>query len=275
MVKIEDRIEKLEKELADLKAGVKTKMLVSVVLDESGSMSGIQKDTIDGFNLYIDNLKKDDKGEYRVNLMKFDTSHGCNFLFENATLDTVKLTTENYVPAGGTPLYDALGKAIQDTARIADRETSVFFVVITDGEENSSRSFSRNSIFDLIGQKVRNDKWNFVYLGANQDAWAVGGALGITNSYNFRPANIHNVFYAASTGTAAYSAGGGRVMSSAGVKNVMDSNFSDLNTIPSLDITNLTTNTAPDILPANDMLDNAVAGKMRRSRKKVDKIIAK
>lgn len=183
--KIEDRIEELEAEVGKLKSELKkNKVLVSVVLDESGSMASCKGATIDGFNEYVDTLLKDKETEYRISLTKFD-SFGNRVLWENAPVtEKIRLTHSNFTPNGGTPLYDALGDALESTKRVA-KGTNVVFVVLTDGGENASRRFKSSDIQAAITDRTKKDDWTFMYIGANQDAWSIGNSLGIQHSYNF------------------------------------------------------------------------------------------
>ena len=213
MVKIEDRIEKLEKEIADLKRKNKTKrVLVNVLLDESGSMQSCLDSTIEGFNSYVGSLldAKDDM-EYRLTVTKFD-SRGNRVLWEAAPLKGIALNRDNYKPTGGTPLYDALGESISRVN--AAKDESVFFVIITDGGENESKRYTRDSVRQMIEGKTESG-WSFVYLGANQDAWNVGSSFGVNNSFNYTTKNMAQNFRSASAMTTMYAASASAGASSA------------------------------------------------------------
>jgi len=90
-----------------------------------------------------------------------------------------------FIPRGSTALLDVMGRTIVDTgSRLSslseeDRPDNVIFVIVTDGHENASREFTASSVFDMVKHQTENYSWNFVYLGANQDAIAVGASLGI------------------------------------------------------------------------------------------------
>lgn len=162
---------------------------VPFVLDETGSMSIVKEATIGGFNEYVDTLRRDSRANgftLFLTLVKFDSLR--HEVVERAKdiHDVAYLTPETYQPGAATPLYDAIGKTIQSTeehlASIrsnGDPEPVVLFTILTDGEENASREFTREKIFELIKKKEA-EGWKFAFLGANQDAYAVGGSLGIS-----------------------------------------------------------------------------------------------
>lgn len=160
------------------------------IVDRSGSMIEIQKDMIGGFNAFIRDQQKLSTA-CKVSFYQFD-SNGKEFLetvYENKYLSEVpELTLETFVPRGGTPLYDSVAKAIRRTEeRLAslpeyDRPERILIVCITDGEENSSIEWKAEQVKEVIKDKQNKDKWEFVYLGANQDAWIVGDTLGVKHS---------------------------------------------------------------------------------------------
>jgi Mg-chelatase subunit ChlD len=157
------------------------KTVVALVLDETGSMAPTVTDTIGAVNDYFKTLAKDAPSAL-VSVMEFSDCFGNEPTFRVlATAAKVKdvpaLTTENYRPRGNTPLYDAIGKAITETETVkADR---YLLVVMTDGEENASKEWRLDGIKKLI-EKKQGENWTIVYLGANQDAWAVAGAMGVS-----------------------------------------------------------------------------------------------
>jgi len=153
------------------------------LLDETGSMNSHLQTTISAFNEYTDSLRRE-KPELRVTLTLFSTG-------KHETLATLlpiaqlpALSTSNYHPNGGTPLYDAIGRVVTETEiavtgmKAAGTDPDVLVTILTDGEENSSKEFSRDAIFRLIQRKEAED-WTFVYLGADHDAWAVASSIGV------------------------------------------------------------------------------------------------
>ena len=155
---------------------------IIVVLDRSGSMHHIKADTIGGFNQFLNEQKKQ-KGKAEMSLVLFDDQY--EVVFERLDIQTiVELNDETFVPRGTTALLDAIGKTISSTystiksAKKKDRPEQVIFVVITDGMENASKEYTREAIFNMITEMKEKDKWEFMFLGANQDAIEVGGQYG-------------------------------------------------------------------------------------------------
>jgi len=160
---------------------------VSLVLDRSGSMSSIAQDTIGGFNRFITDQRAV-PGDCTVTLVQFDT-HAIETVCDARPVHQAPLLNERtFLPRGGTPLYDAIGQTIHATGKFlkdkpeAERPAKVVFVIITDGEENSSREFTQARVFELIKEQRDIYKWEFVFIGANQDAFAVGTALGVAGA---------------------------------------------------------------------------------------------
>lgn len=165
---------------------------IVVIMDRSGSMNKIKSDMEGGFNSFIEEQKKL-PGECLVTLVQFD--HGYDVVYERKLVSEVE--PMKLLPGGSTALLGALGKTIDDVGRRlsemneTDRPGQVLFVVITDGEENCSQNNSWSSVYtkDVVFQMVKHQtevyNWQFVYLGANQDAFKEGGSMGITNSFNY------------------------------------------------------------------------------------------
>ena len=190
------------------------KTLIYVVLDQSGSMMSCKSSVISGFNEYIQAQKRQPNSDkVCLSLMLFD-SVKTDIRHNNIALKFVpNLNNETYIPGACTPLYDAIGRAVKSID--TKKKQSVFFVVITDGEENSSHEFTRQTIFDLITDRTKNG-WTFVYLGANQDVWQVGGSLGFSggNTMSYNTNNAQQVFIATACATTAYRATGSVVSDS-------------------------------------------------------------
>lgn len=198
---------KSEQRRADAQSKV-GETLVTFVLDETGSMSVCRDATISGFNEYIETLKRDAKGKVLFTLTKFDSIKVQ--VVHNAVdiKDVQKLTTETYVPGELTPLYDAIHTAIKNTedkVNMMAKKPQVLCVVMTDGEENASKECSRARIFEVIKAKEK-EGWRFVYLGANQDAWAVGQAIGLAkgNVVNYSVNKTDKAFRMMALNTVAY-----------------------------------------------------------------------
>lgn len=155
------------------------------IVDESGSMGNIKSDTIGAYNLFI-NEQKRVEGEAMVNLVKFNTK--IEKVYESSIQNAQILDETTYHPKDWTRLYDAIGHTIKDikdrikSLKDDDKPEKVLVVIITDGKENRSRDFNREQIFEKI--KKREAKgWNFLYLGANQNAFEEGNKIGI-NKFN-------------------------------------------------------------------------------------------
>lgn len=162
------------------------------VIDRSGSMSSIKSDAIGGFNSFLAEQKKV-KGEATLTLVQFDTEY--EMIHENKPLKKVpKLHDGTYVPRGCTALLDAIGKTINEVSdrvgklKKTQKPKKVIFAILTDGMENSSREFKRDQIHKMISDKKDADKWEFIFLAANQDAIQEGMSMGIAakDSFNFQ-----------------------------------------------------------------------------------------
>jgi uncharacterized protein YegL len=156
---------------------------ITVILDKSGSMEARRTDAIGGFNALVDD-QKGQPGVATLSLVQFDTTCEVSFT-EKAPIDVPALTTETYRPSGGTALLDAMGKTIDATGqRLAamppeSRPGKVIVVVITDGEENSSREYTYRRVNEMICHQRDVYKWEFMFVGTNQDAIASAAMIGI------------------------------------------------------------------------------------------------
>ncbi len=172
------------------------------VLDRSGSMSGLEDDTIGGFNSMLEKQQALDD-PCLVTTILFD--HEYFTLHNRVDIHKIApLTRKDYEPRGSTALLDALGKSIQDTLKTQkfalahDRAEKVLFVVITDGYENSSRYFNAEEIKHLVEKQQFIYDWEFIFLGANIDAISTAADLGFhkRNVSDFVPdgAGVQTVF---------------------------------------------------------------------------------
>ncbi len=157
----------------------KTRVYISFILDESGSMQSCKDSTISGFNEYLEDQKKEDR-EVFFSLTKFNTT--CDVLHTAVPVDDVdNLNIDSYSPNGLTALYDAIGLSIRSLELRMQRDdgtSAVLFVIMTDGHENSSIEYTQGNIRNLIEGKENKGNWTFVFLGANMDAWAEGARIG-------------------------------------------------------------------------------------------------
>lgn len=154
----------------------KQRVLVNVILDKSGSMGTKVHDVIGGFNLYLDELAKEQAVAYGFTLTFFDTVVAVKY--KAVPLSQVeKLNDSSYLPSGNTALLDAIGETVQ-TLNTASFD-KIITVIMTDGEENSSREWTLQGIRELIKTKESAGNWTFIFLGANLDAFSQGMSLGI------------------------------------------------------------------------------------------------
>jgi len=159
---------------------------------------------IGGFNSFIKKQRKI-SGDCKVFFYQFDTDY--DTVYEDLDLNKVKdLTDKTYIPRGGTALYPSLGKTIEDMgkrlARLSEdeRPERILFVTITDGEHNSQlnsingdrvwdlknfHQFTVDQVKNMVEHQEQVYKWDFAYIGANQNAWKVGGSMGVSNNLNY------------------------------------------------------------------------------------------
>jgi len=159
--------------------------LIGVVLDRSGSMGSVCEPTIAGFNEFLHTQQRQhDGGRALMSLTQFDDRYEVNFVGEPIE-NVPDLDTESYVPRGRTALYDAIGRTIHEIeawTRAQNWQERVLVLIVTDGQENASSEYSFDAVRALIEQKEK-DGWNFAYMGANQDSYAVSGSLNIRADY--------------------------------------------------------------------------------------------
>lgn len=162
------------------------------IIDRSGSMSGLEEDTIGGFNAMIAKQKKIEAAGLVTTILfdnKYEVLHNREPL--NEVLD---INTKDYYVRGTTALLDAIGITVSNTAKIQNtlkpeyKASNIIIVIITDGMENASSEYSYNSIKTMIESKKKNNNWEFVFLGANIDALGIASKFGIHES---RAANYH------------------------------------------------------------------------------------
>lgn len=154
-------------------------ILINFVLDKSGSMESIRAATISGFNEFKNDQARE-AGKALMTLTLFDTRF--DTVAEAVPVgDVLDLTPQSYAPDGCTALYDAVGHTMKltDDYVAKHKPDQVLFVIMTDGQENSSREFSRDKIFRLIEERQARAGYEFIYLGANQDSYASGLEMGI------------------------------------------------------------------------------------------------
>ncbi len=159
-----------------------------IILDESGSMSLIERQAISGVNETIQTIRdaqqKYENQEHIVTLVSFNSS-AVKTIYDKVEANKVKeLTSNEYRPACGTPLYDAMGNAITSLRKSVAENDMVLVTVITDGEENMSREYNGPAIKALV-DSLKTQGWVFTYIGANQDVEKVAATISITNTLSF------------------------------------------------------------------------------------------
>ncbi len=162
------------------------------ILDKSGSMGGLEADTIGGYNAMLEKQKAVE-GECHLTTVLFDNNY--ELLHDRIDIKAVsQITEKEYQVGGSTALLDAIGRTISKIGNAqkhtADdyRAEKVMFIIITDGEENSSREYSAQRIRQTIERQKTRYGWEFVFLGANIDAVEAAGRFGISSD---RAQNYH------------------------------------------------------------------------------------
>lgn len=183
---------------------MKTPVHVSLILDKSGSMQSVERETISGFNEYLTTLKNDKKINYTIDLTLFDTGVSQKYI-STPLSEVAMLDKDSYRPNGGTALYDAVcGTLLNRKAEVGGKWV---VVILTDGEENASKTYDEAKMADMVKVLTNTGNVTFVFLGSNQDAWAKAA------KWNFGKENVANfsgggggakmAFYAAAVGTSA------------------------------------------------------------------------
>ena len=169
------------------------------ILDRSGSMAGLEKDTIGGFNSMIAKQRRE-PGEAYVSTILFDNHR--EVIHDRVDIHKIQpMTQEQYYVRGSTALLDAVGKSIRHIANVhkyareEDRPEKTLFIITTDGMENASHEYSYERVRKMIEHEKEKYGWEFIFLGANIDAAKEAARFGISED---RTANYH----ADSTGTA-------------------------------------------------------------------------
>jgi len=185
----------------------KQSVLVNVILDKSGSMASKTNDVIEGFNAYVIGLGKEDQVNYLFSLTLFDTQ----VAYRHVAIplpEVKKLDTKSYQPGGNTALNDAIGITVRKVEADQFKVDKVVTVIMTDGEENSSREWTHAAVRGLIEQKEKEGNWTFVFLGAGLDAWHQGRSYGVqaANVAQYSSKQYQDALAAMAVGTNRFSA---------------------------------------------------------------------
>lgn len=167
---------------------MKTKVFNLIILDESGSMSCIERQALNGLNETLQTIRRaQDKfpeQEQLVSIVPFESGN-IRLLRDKVSIKEVNdLRPDEYNPGACTPLFDAIGFGINSIRKQVTDDDSVLVTIITDGEENSSQEYSGKAIATIIDE-LKKKGWMFTYIGANQDAVSVAMTINITNALNF------------------------------------------------------------------------------------------
>ena len=159
---------------------------IVVILDRSGSMGGLENDTIGGYNSMIEK-QKTEEGEVIISTVLFD--HETEVLHDRVPLDKIRpITEKEYFVRGSTALLDAVGGAIHHIgnvhkyARPEDVPEKTLFIITTDGMENSSTRYNYDRVKKMVERQKEKYHWEFIFLGANIDAVEVAGRFGVDKS---------------------------------------------------------------------------------------------
>lgn len=220
----------------------KTYLDLNILVDRSGSMSSIKEDMEGGIKEFIKKQKEltaDKKIDLRVSYSRFDITY--EEVFSEKKIEIIKDDEIVLSPRGSTALLDATGRMINSIKeRIKDKKEQpdkVTILIITDGEENSSMEFNKQQIKDLVEKSKKEDKWDFIFLGADIDAYAEGAGIGIQGkSFNFMKTNsgIKKLFRGVSE---SYSGMTQMYASSANVSaDLLDINLSQADVMEDIDI---------------------------------------
>lgn len=159
---------------------------IALILDRSGSMASIKTDTIGGVNTFIQK-QKEAPGEATMSLYQFDDHYEA--VYENKNIkDAPLLNDSTFIPRGSTALLDAIGRTTvsigEQLSKLSENErpSKVIVLIVTDGMENASKEYKTNKIKEMIQHQESTYAWEFVYIGANQDAILVAQSLGVIGS---------------------------------------------------------------------------------------------
>jgi len=150
---------------------------IVIILDESGSMQSIKNDMQKAINDLITEQKQVNGRPATLTLVKFNDN--VNRVIKNKNLaDINTLSSEDYMPNGSTALYDAIG----DTVNWFRNEKNVLMIIVTDGQENASRRYTRSDVTRMLEDKKSKNEWSYVYLSCDLNTFAQGNNIGLQRS---------------------------------------------------------------------------------------------
>jgi len=159
------------------------------LLDETGSMHSILNDTIGGFNSFLRQQKEIKEARIKFSLILFNTAKIEKRYMDMDINEIADLSTENYKPNNGTPLWDTIGNTINELAKKQD----VMFVIMTDGEENSSAEYTSDAVKKMIEEQQKFG-WQFLYLGVDMDKFDDAHNIGITKHFSVNSVNTRGAY---------------------------------------------------------------------------------
>lgn len=187
--------------------------LYVMIIDRSGSMGSIRNETILGINEYLDTQKSKGVKNAYVCLYQFDSSQSMRLekTFDMIPLERTRpLGTDDYLPRGGTPLYEAIGEIVTEVRKVVDsakNPPAVIVQILTDGANTDYYKWNENSVSELINTLEKEvGGWTFTYAGANHDANRVSSSLGISggNTIQYATANVTETFSTMAAASSGY-----------------------------------------------------------------------
>jgi Mg-chelatase subunit ChlD len=182
------------------------------IVDRSGSMCSIASDMQGAIKSVLSDQQEKYEGDIDVTFVRFDTQY--EEVFSAVPIKEISEDDLTIRPRGGTALYDAIGQTLNTFERKfseadeKDRPEKVLFLMITDGEENSSHEYSKGRVFGMIKTLERDHKWGFTFIGANQDAYHEGSQIGVTRgkslNYNATSRGVQDMSLEVSNFTTSY-----------------------------------------------------------------------
>ena len=167
-----------------------SKVLVNFIQDRSGSMANVWDETVSGFEIFLKQLKEGqekDGIDYLFSLTCFDTQIDTPIVAQKLDIDAFVKTFKKHGPRGSTALYDAAGKTIKAVEDNRHGAEKIIVVICTDGQENSSREWSKEALHASIDAKCNAGDWTFTYLGTQPETWddatTLGVGAGATSTY--------------------------------------------------------------------------------------------
>ncbi len=167
---------------------MKKRVFNLIIVDESGSMYCIERQTVNGLNETLQSIRRTQEKfpetESYVSLMTF-SSDKINMIYNcTPANEAADINPQDYNPGGCTPLYDAIGKGVGELKKVVAPVDKVIVTILTDGEENSSKEFNHQSIQRMIEEQKKKD-WIFTFIGANIDVKKVSKGLGVRYCLKF------------------------------------------------------------------------------------------